>query len=439
MAPWDVVIVGGGILGTSLAHWIGARYDARVAVLEKENHLAAHASGRNTGVIHRPFYLDPEEAGLFARVAQASFPIWKKYALERRLPWSEIGTLKVAMAPEEVRALEKNVAFARANGMRDDELELLDKDGVRAIEPNVACEAGLLVKTDTVVDYRALTEAIKADAQSRGVVFFTTADVRTIERRGDRHVLRTQYPWEEFEARYVVNCAGGGAVDIAHLMGVGQEYTDLHFRGEYWVIGDPAARLVSRNVYTVPKTPDLPFLDPHWVVRPNGRREIGPNAVPVPDLDSYEGLFETLPHWPAKFLEPPIGNKLRLTLSRTFLTLTARELLSSLSKFEMMRRVREFVPRLREADLVARGFAGIRSPVVDRHGRMIKEALELPGPRSYHILNFNSPGATGAPAYTAYLLDRLAARGDLDHLKPAVKANAAWDWKAVSEAMGLVA
>jgi len=133
MAPWDVVIVGGGILGTSLAHWIGARYDARVAVLERENRLAAHASGRNTGVIHRPFYLDPETAGLFARVAQASFPIWKKYALERRLPWSEIGTLKVAMALEEVRALEKNIAFARANGMRDDELELLDKDGVRAL------------------------------------------------------------------------------------------------------------------------------------------------------------------------------------------------------------------------------------------------------------------------------------------------------------------
>ena len=439
MVRWDVSIIGGGVLGACLAYWLGQRYDARVAVLEREDDVAAHASGRNTGVVHRPFYLDPVKAGLFARVAQASFPLWRDFAKLHALPWEEVGTLKVAMEPEEVPSLEKNVAFARANGMEDREFELLDRRGVEAIEPNVRCEGGLLVKTDAVVDYRAFTEAVRADAQASGVVFFTTADVRRIERKADHLVLRTQNDWEGFETRYLVNCAGGGAIDIAHAMGVGPEYADLHFRGEYWSVGRRAASLAARNVYTVPKSPDLPFLDPHWIVRPDGRREVGPNAVPVPTLDAYEGFFDALPQWPAKILEAPISNKLRLTLSRTFLTLSAREFLSSLSRFEMARRVRRFLPRLREADLTSRSMAGIRSPVVDRRGNLVKEAIELPGPMSYHILNFNSPGATGAPAYTAYLADRLAARGDFDHLKRAMKKPTAWDWSAVAASMELAA
>jgi L-2-hydroxyglutarate oxidase len=439
MERWDVLIVGGGVLGTSLAYWLGARHGGRVAVVEREATAAAHASGRNTGVVHRPFYLDPAKAGLFARVAQVSYGVWKRYAAARALPWGEVGTLKVALAPDEVPSLERNVGYARANGMADSEFALLDAAGVAALEPNVRCAGGLLVKTDTVVDYRALTEAVKADAQALGVVFYSLAEVRRIERKADHLVLRTQNAWERLETRYLVNCAGGGALDIARLLGVGGEYADLHFRGEYWVLGKRASPLVGRNVYTVPKSPDLPFLDPHWIVRPDGQREVGPNAVPVPRLDSYGDLARTLPDWPGKFLEAPVSNKARFTFSRTFLTLSAREMLSSLSRHEMMRRVQQFVPRLRESDLVRRGIAGIRTPVIDRKGRMVKEAIELAGPMSYHVLNYNSPGATGAPAYTAYLVDRLAARGDLDHLKREEKAAPGWAWKEVAGPMGLAA
>jgi len=439
MVRWDVTIVGGGILGTCLAYWLGLRYDARVAVLEREAASAAHASGRNTGVVHRPFYLDPVKAKLFAQVAQASFPLWKTYARERALPWAEVGTLKVALEPAEVASLEKNVAFAKANGMAEDELEVLDREAVHDLEPNVRCEAALHVKTDSVVDFRALTQAVRVDAEASGVVFFSNAEVRRIERRPDHLVLHTQLDWESLETRFLVNCAGGGSLDIARLLGVGLEYADLHFRGEYWAIDGRAASLASRNVYTVPKSADLPFLDPHWIVRPDGRREVGPNAVPVPGLDSYEDLVESLPDWPAKVFEPPIGNKVRLALSRTFLTLTARELLSSLSRFEMMHRVQRFLPALREGHLTERGMAGIRSPVIDPKGQMVKEAIELPGPVSYHILNYNSPGATGAPAYTAYLADRLAARGDLDHLKLVPKPARVWSWEDVAKRMGLSA
>jgi len=131
-------------------------------------------------------------------------------------------------------------------------------------------------------------------------------------------------------------------------------------------------------------------------------------------------------------------DKLRLWFNRDFLGVTAREMFSSLSKGEMMRRVRRFIPGLRAEHLQERGFAGIRSNVLSRRGAMLKEAVELQGPHSYHIINYNSPGATGAPAYAAYLVDRLAARGDLDHLTPSTKKTA-WDWDAIAKAMEFVA
>ncbi|MBI4416658.1 MAG: FAD-dependent oxidoreductase [Euryarchaeota archaeon] len=437
MDDWDVAIVGGGILGTSIAYWVASRYDGRIAVLEREARVGEHASRRNTGVVHRPFYLHPTRARTFARASQVSYGLWKRYAAERKLPWSAVGTLKVARVEEEVKALEENLQFAAANGMDPKEVELLDGRDVAKLEPNVACAAALHAKTDTVVDYGALTEAVRADAEALGVRFLTHFPVDAVEANPYGVVLMAgaYRPW--VRTRFLLNCAGGEAVRLAHEAGVATEYADLHFRGDYWIVGAEAGGLVGRNVYTVPRHPDLPFLDPHWVVRVDGRREIGPNAVPVPGPYAYEGLFRHAPGWAARAFEPPAGNKLRFALSRTFLTLSAREMVSALSRGEMSRRVQRFIPRLREGDLVARGFAGIRANVVDRRGGLVKEAIEVAGPRSYHILNYNSPGATGAPAYGAYLVDRLAARGDLDHLGKNTKSRSPWTWESVAGPMGL--
>ena len=117
MNPWDVAIVGGGILGTSLANWLGSLYEGDIALIEREDEVAMHASGRNTGVVHRPFYLHPQQRKLFARTASLSFPLWKSYASVRGLPWEETGTLKVAVSEDKVKALEKNIEYAKANGM----------------------------------------------------------------------------------------------------------------------------------------------------------------------------------------------------------------------------------------------------------------------------------------------------------------------------------
>ncbi len=428
MARWDIAVIGGGVLGAAVAYWLGARYEGNIVLLEKEAQVAAHASGRNTGVIHRPFYLDPRQRKFFAKTANLSFPMWKRYASSRGLPWNEISTLKVAMKEEEIKSLEKNMDYAKANGMADSELELLDPSAVMKIEPEVRCVAALLVKTDTVVDFRAFTEALRKDATSFGVKFVTGFKVESIQNLDNGvHLHSTRHP-EPVTADFVVNCGGGNAVDIAHMFEIGGDYADMHFRGEYWNISKKAEPLVGRNVYSVPRQGEFPFLDPHWIVRVDGRREIGPNAVPVPGPNVYKGLFRHYGKWMKELFDPPCANKVNVFLNRDFVILSAHEIWSSISKGEMLRRVQQFIPRLQSNDLTTPGTAGVRSIVLDRRGRLSKEAIEVAGPQSYHILGFNSPGATGAPAYAAYIVNKLSVRGDLDNLRMRKETKGLWDW-----------
>ncbi len=417
MKPWDVAIIGGGILGPSIAYWLSTRYDARIAVIEQETDVAKHASGRNTGVIHRPFYLHPEKSRLSAQSSLLSYDLWRRYAEERGLPWKVVGTLKLAMRENEVNQLETYMRWAEANDMEDGEVELLDAGQVGKVEPHVKCVAAVHAKKETAVDFRTFTRELRRDAESNCVKFLLRRRVRSLSLANEGLQMDVEGSRQPHQARYVVNCAGGDAMDLAHSLGVGLEYTDLHFRGEYWRVGSSFTHLAGRNIYSVPRHTDFPFLDPHWIVRASGEREIGPNAVPVTSPWTYDGFYENLPSLFQKVWEPPLGNKARLLVSPTFLSLALGEALGSISKVLLATRVRRFLPDLREDMLLERGTAGIRSSVIDRHGNFIREVLELEGRASTHVLNYNSPGATGAPAYTASLIDKLESGGHLGHLR----------------------
>src|SRR5213080_110244 len=453
MEPWDVTIVGGGVLGTSIAYWLAQRYEGRIAVLEKEVDVAAHTSRRNTGVVHRPFYLDPVGRKVFARCAQVAYGMWKAYAAARGLPWLEISTFEVALREEDQARLEKYRQWGLANGMREDELELLTSSDVRRYEPNVRCHGAIWSKTDTAVDYREFTQSVRDDAEAAGAKFLLGSEVASVDVAGDLLEVRLAAPEEErvyidprrkisvrvgrgqepHRTRYLINCAGGNSIDIAHRLGVGREYTDLHFRGEYWEIGPAHHYLSSRNLYTVPRHPELPFLDPHWIVRADGRREIGPNAVPVAGPYVYRGFFRNPAEAIKKIFEQPIANKIALLYNRDFLELAGQEWLSSISKSEMARRAQEFIPELKVEYLARPGIAGVRAQAIDRRGNFIKEAIELQGDRSYHVTNYNSPGATGSPAFAAWLVDKLGRNGHLSHLRGTAARRGIWDFEMISE------
>jgi len=406
---FEIAIIGGGILGTSIAYWLSTLYKGgQIAVIEKENRVAPHTSGRNTGVIHRPFYLDPQKKKKFAQAT------------------NEVGTLEIAFDADQVKTLEKYKKFSLENGMRDDEAEILTPDQIKKIEPNVKCAGAILCKTDTAVDYGLFTENLKQDAEANGVRFIFSNEIKNIEEKPNTLALQSS-SGEIIQTQFLINCAGGNSVDIAHMMGAASDLTDLHFRGEYWVIDPSAAHLAKRNIYSVPRHTEFPFLDPHWIVRWNGQVEIGPSAVPITDPYLYKGILGSPSMTLRKLFERPIQNKLKLLINPSFLSLALGEWKSSLIKKEMARRVQEFIPDLQVGHLIRRGAAGIRSSVIDNNGNFAKEALEINGPRSFHILNYNSPGATGAPAFGAYIVQKLIKNGIL--VKRAINNETIWDFQ----------
>jgi len=436
MKPWSVTVIGGGILGTSVAYWISRRYDDRIAVLEKESQVAQHSSRRNTGIIHRPFYLDPVKQHLFARSAQTAYLMWKVYAKQRHLPWNRIGIFEVATRKSQVARLETYYRWGQENGMTLSELQLLTPDQVKRYEPHVQCHGAIWSKTDTAVDYGKFTNSLREDAEKQGAKFIMNGQVKAIRIHGDLLDIDLVDGSEPIKTRFLINCAGGRSIHIAHLVDVGRNYADLNFRGEYWKIREDQAHLANRCIYTVPRHPEFPFLDPHWIIRTDGHREIGPNAVPVAGPYTYTGFFENPVELMEKILEPPLRNKFALLFNHEFLKLSREEWKSSLFKSVMAQRAQEFIPELKPEHLTMPGIAGIRSSLIDHNGTFIKEAIELPGPMSYHITNYNSPGATGAPAYAACLVRKLELKGFLDHLTPKrEQLGQLWDFNDVCDAI----
>ena len=432
MERFDLVIVGGGILGTNLAYWLSQQYEGKIAVLEAEKEVAFHTSGRNTGVIHRPFYLDPEKRKVFAKSSQMSYALWKKYAALRNLPWKEIGTIEVATRENETETLKKYYKWAVQNGMKESEIELLTPAQVKKLEPNVDCLGAIHSKTDVSVDYKKFTESLKKDSASAGVKFVFNYEVQQIYGFDDGLEIVPKGNYDTIFTKFLINCAGGNSIDIAHLFGAGLEYTDLHFRGEYWTVSPDKSNLASANIYSVPRHADLTFLDPHWIVRADGSREIGPNAVLVAGSKTYKGFFNGIGELLGKIFESPIRNKINLFTNAEFLMLASEEWMSSVSKKKMVKMVQRFIPALKPQDLTGKGTAGVRSSVIDSGGNFIKEAIELATPLSFHIVNYNSPGATGSPAYTAHIVDKLAKNGSLNVLgKRKAPLQSFWNFREI--------
>jgi L-2-hydroxyglutarate oxidase len=215
---------------------------------------------------------------------------------------------------------------------------------------------------------------------------------------------------KKYTTNYLINTAGGNAVDVAHSMGVARDYTDLHFRGEYWQAPTEYRDLTKISIYTVPKYPQYPFLDPHWIVRIDGRREIGPNAVPVSGPYAYN-WSTNLKYLIPKIFESSKAGTRKMLADKQFLSLASNELKSSLSKTAMINRAREFLPQIRPSSFTQRGTAGIRSSLIDRNGKFVDDTMIITKDNSLHVLNYNSPGATGALPMAAMIANRLIEDG----------------------------
>ena len=436
---YNIAIIGGGILGTSLAYFLSSLCNLKVLLIEQEKNVAFHTSSRNTGKVHAPFLYDPVKKKLFAKAASMGYEMWHKYSNNKRLLFKQDGVLEVATDQRGVDRLHKYIEWGESNGLkREQELKFLGETEVKNIEPSVRCTAALYCSKDASVDYGSLTKSLLHDCESFGCSILLGHKVRKVSTSVDRGALAIIVADDREEKRitteFVVNAAGGNAVDIAHSMHLAKEYTDLHFRGEYWQAPPEYRYLTNLSIYSVPKYPEYPFLDPHWIVRIDGRCEVGPNAVPVFGPYAYNWSKNLRYLFPKIFELSRAAGARKILFDRQFLALARNEVKSSLSKTAMINRAKEFLPQLKATAFTRRGTAGIRSSLIDEDGRFVPDTLIVKQDYSVHILNYNSPGATGALPMAALVVNKLFEDGIISP-SIAIESKSLWDIRSIAEEM----
>ena len=407
---FDLIIIGGGILGTSLSYFLSfLNKSKKIAVIEQEHNVAQHTSGRNTGKVHAPYLYNPEKKKLFANAAFHGYEMWKEYAKLQNLPFKQDGVIEVAIDEKGIKVLEKYLKWGKQNGLEEKDIELMNKEELKKIEPEIKCEAALYAHRDGSTDYSILTNSIMKDSKKNGIDFLFNKKITQIKKNKNKWEITINKNNKIF-TNFLINASGGQAIDIAHNMDVAKNFTDVHFRGEYWKTPKKYHNLTKTSVYSVPEFPDYPFLDPHWIVRVDGSCEIGPNAVPVFSpygYDAAENIKEFIP----KVLEMINSGARKIIFDKDFQELAFSEIQSSMSKSVMVERVKKFLPNINPKEITEKGTAGIRSSVIDENGKFVPDVILLEEKSSFHILNYNSPGATGALPFSVHVINQLHQKG----------------------------
>lgn len=442
---YDIAIIGAGILGASIAYFLSSVTNSKIMLIEQEKGVALHTSSRNTGKVHAPFLYDPIKKKFFAKAASLGYEMWKDYCRLKSSPFIQDGVMEVATSEDGVERLNKYMLWGEANGLRDGkDFWLLDKDQVKEVEPNVSCISAILCEKDASVNFGAITRHLIEDSCTFGCEVLLGNRLKGIFQANNDGKIRLSVTdgIEEYSVttQFLINSAGGNAVDVAHSLGIADKYTDFHFRGEYWQAPSEYQDLTNRSIYSVPKFPEYPFLDPHWIVRIDGRREVGPNAVPVFGPYAYNWITS------AKNFIPKISESIRspgiprVLFDKKFLSLLGHEVQSSLSKTIMINRVKEFLPMLKATSFQRRGTSGVRSSLISPDGKFVPDTMVLRNDSSISILNYNSPGATGALPIGAAIVYELIHSGIV--IKNNIKEKqfekkSIWDIQKVSDEMKL--
>lgn len=407
---FDLVIIGGGILGTSLSYFLSHLNKSKtIAVIEQAKEVAFHTSGRNTGKVHAPYLYNPEKKKMFAKAALHGYEMWRKYSELKNLPFKEDGVIEVSRDKKGTKVLEKYLKWGKQNGLLEDQIELVSKTDLKKSEPEIKCDAALCVYKDASTDYSILTKSLMEDSLQNGIKFLLGTKATNIKNKNGKWKITLNHEHEIF-SDFIINAAGGESIDIAHSMDVARNLTDVHFRGEYWKAPKEYYNLTKRSVYSVPEFPDYPFLDPHWIIRVDGTCEIGPNAVPVFSPYGYK-KSENLKEFVPKMLEMLGSGARKAIFDKQFQELAINEIQSSMSKSAMIGRVKSFLPKIEADKITEKGTAGIRSSVINEHGKFVPDVVLVDEDTSFHILNYNSPGATGALPFSVNIINQLNEKG----------------------------
>jgi L-2-hydroxyglutarate oxidase LhgO len=389
---YDVVVIGGGLCGLATAKTLLATCPRlRLAVVEKEEAVAQHQSGRNSGVIHAGLYYTPGSTK--ARLCQAGREALLRYADERAIPYRLAGKLVVATHERELARLEELRRRGVANGIAG--IRKLGAGEWRELEPHVVGLRALHVPETGSIDFADVARHFAADVLGSGGELFLGQKVSNIVSSSSECVVLTDRA--EFRSRHVVTCAGLQADRVARMTGdAGDGLCVVPFRGDYFTLQGGASDLIRGHVYPVPD-PAFPFLGVHFSRRIDNEVWAGPNAVPAFAREGYRRLsLNPGDLWAAASF--PGTWRLARRYYRTGLLEIYRDVVKAAS----VRVMRRYVPAIRHSD-VHLGPSGVRAQVIEPDGSLVDDFRIQTSMRALHLVNAPSPGATASLAIGAVL------------------------------------
>ena len=382
----DIAVVGAGIVGLATARALSRRHPAlRVVVLDKEESVAQHQTGRNSGVIHSGLYYTP--GSLKAQLCVRGAAALTAYCDERGIPYRRCGKVVVAASPGQAARLDELYRRGSANGVPG--LELIGPQRLRELEPHVAGIGALHVPGTGIVDYRRVATAFAADVAAAGGEILLGYEVKGMRRSRGRVLVQT--PAGDVDARHAVVCAGVYADRVARAGGGDPEPQIVPFRGDYYALRPERRYLANALVYPVPD-PSLPFLGIHTTPRLDGSMWLGPNAVLAFGREGYS-RFHVHPRDLAETLRSPGFRRLARRHWRTGLA----ELVRDYSTRLFVASARSLIPELDAGDVVP-GPAGIRAQALAADGTLVDDFVLEHRDRVVHVRNAPSPGATSSLA-----------------------------------------
>lgn len=400
---FDIVVIGGGIVGLACAYKLAMKHpDIRLAVVEKEERLAAHQTGHNSGVIHSGLYYKPGSVKAVTCAAGRKQLI--EFARTHDIPHEICGKIVVASDQRELPAMRQILQNGRDNGVEG--IEEIGLDRIREIEPFCAGIAAIHVPCTGIIDFVQVAEKLaeRITAANDGNQILASREVRGL----DKHDFYTGLVTNNgaISTRYVINCAGLQSDRVARMDGIDPPVRIVPFRGDYFELNGGAAGKIKNLVYPVPD-PAFPFLGVHFTRTVDGSVECGPNAVFALHREGYSRT--------AFRLKDTCDSLLYAGTWRLFLRhwrYGLGEYARSFSRKLLLTQLQRLLPSLEPGD-IRPGKVGIRAQALGPAGELVDDfQLEAVG-NAIHVLNAPSPAATACLAIADRIYETATQRFEL--------------------------
>jgi L-2-hydroxyglutarate oxidase LhgO len=390
---YDVTVIGAGIVGMATAMQIAKKYPRyRVGVVDKEEAIAQHQTGHNSGVIHSGIYYAP--GSLKAKNCVTGVQKLLQFCDENEIKYDLIGKVIVATSEAELPRLDELHRRGVANQVPG--LEMIERDRLLEIEPHSAGIRALYSPKTGIIDYTEVTRAYMRHLQTAGGEVVLGARVESIHTGADHMHLSTTKG--DVETKYLINCAGLYSDAVARMMGLSLGLRIVPFRGEYYFLRPESHNLVKGLIYPVPD-PEFPFLGVHFTRTIHGGVEAGPNAVLAL---AQEGYTKT------DFNPGELAGTLTYngfwTMARKYWKTGIQEVYRSFSKAQFTKSLQRLVPEITSEDLTSGG-AGVRAQAIEENGKLVDDFRIVETDRVIHVLNAPSPGATASLSISEGILE----------------------------------